>query len=91
MVLLGAAISTTDEQIAALFEGSRDREEVFLETIPGRQLLHVTFGSVLTVGKSATGRPFRDALLENLDRETDLHREVLERHLGKHLELLNAG
>ncbi len=84
-------ISTTDSQISALFEGNGDREELFLGTIPGRQLLHVTFGSVLTVGKSASGRPFKDAILENLDRETDLHREVLENHLGKHLELLNAG
>lgn len=84
-------ISTTDRQISALFDGNGDREELFLGTIPGRQLLHVTFGSVLTVGKSASGRPFKDALLENLDRETDLHREVLESHLGKHLELLNAG
>ncbi|RKX36131.1 MAG: hypothetical protein DRP71_01265 [Verrucomicrobia bacterium] len=84
-------ISTTDEQISALFGGNRDREEIFLETIPGRQLLHVTYGSVLTVGKSPAGRPFRDAILENLDTETALHREVLENHLGKHLELLNAG
>jgi hypothetical protein len=84
-------ISTTDKQISALFEGKGDREELFLGTIPGRQLMHVTFGSVLTVGKSASGRPFKDAILENLDREADLHREVLENHLGKHLALLNAG
>jgi len=84
-------ISTTAKQISDLFVDGRSREEKFLETIPGRQLLHVTFGSVLTVGKDMTGRPFRDSLLENLDREAALYREVLEHHLGRHLELLNAG
>jgi hypothetical protein len=55
------------------------------------KLLHVTFGSVLTMGKSAAGRPFRDALLENLANEASLYKEVLEHHLGKHLELLDSG
>src|SRR6185436_15759328 len=45
-------ISTTLDQVNALprFSGKAD-ERVYLDEIPGRQLLHVTFGSVLTLGK----------------------------------------
>src|SRR5260221_10107050 len=41
-----------------------EREKVYLDENGGRQVLHVTFGSVLTLGKSAQGRPFKDAILE---------------------------
>ncbi|MEZ5276263.1 MAG: tagaturonate epimerase family protein [Opitutaceae bacterium] len=84
-------ISTTTGQIDRLFTDGGAREDRFLETIPGRQLLHVTFGSVLTVGKLPSGRTFHDALLENLNREADLYREVLDHHLGRHLSGLNQG
>lgn len=84
-------ISTTNAQIDAVFALNGDRENTFLETIPGRQLLHVTFGSVLTMGSDASGRPFKDALLENLTRESDLYAEVLDHHLGRHLQELVAG
>lgn len=68
-----------------------EREKVYLEENGGRQVLHVTFGSVLTLGKSALGRPFKDAILETLNRHQALHREVLETHLGRHIQLLSAG
>lgn len=84
-------ISTTNAQIDAVFARNGDREDTFLETIPGRQLLHVTFGSVLTQGSDDSGRPFKDALLENLTREEDLYAEVLDHHLGRHLQELVAG
>ena len=85
-------ISTTSQDIAALpvFEGSKD-EAIYLNETAGRQLLHVTFGSVLTQGIAANGRPFRDALLECLVRESDLHAELLSNHFIKHLSRLNAG
>jgi len=84
-------ISTTTAQIDDLFTRAQGREDLFLETIPGRQLLHVTFGSVLTMGSDASGRPFKEALLEILEKEADLHTEVLDRHLGRHLQELVAG
>ena len=85
-------ISTTAAQVAALpaFSGPAD-EAVYLDEIPGRQLLHVTFGSVLTVGVDGKGRPFKDGILETLLERPDLHLEFLERHFVKHLSLLNAG
>ncbi len=85
-------ISTTDEDVACLAKNSdADLEDAFLEQVCGRQLLHVTFGSVLTAGKTAQGQSFRDAILETLQAHPDLHEAVLVKHLGKHLQLLNAG
>jgi hypothetical protein len=85
-------ISTTEAETAALtpYRGTAD-EAAWLDERVGRQLLHVTFGSVLTVGADARGRRFKESLLEALDRHADLHRELLAGHLGKHLRLLNAG
>lgn len=85
-------ISVTDGDIPGLMQTPKSElEKVFLDQDPGRQLLHVTFGSVLTKGKAADGTPFRDHLLTVLKAKPDLHIEVLEKHLGKHLQQLNAG
>jgi hypothetical protein len=86
-------ISTTEAQAASLPRGggARDLEWPYLDEVPGRQLLHVTFGSVLTQGRRPDGRPFKDAILDTLRRHDALHREVLVMHFDKHLGLLNAG
>ena len=68
-----------------------DEERRYLDERVGRQLLHVTFGSVLTQGRDDRGRPFKDAILELLDRRADLYQETLVAHFEKHLSLLNAG
>lgn len=86
-------ISTTDAELSALPRGggAKDVEKPYLDERPGRQLMHVTFGSVLTQGRRADGRPFKDAILETLRRHDALHREVLVKHFDKHLALLSAG
>ncbi len=85
-------ISTTEAEIAALppYSGTAD-EPAWLDERVGRQLLHVTFGSALTVATDARGRRFKDAILELLERHSDLHWDFLVRHLGRHLQALNAG
>ena len=85
-------LSTTLEQVQSLpgYAGPRD-EALFLDEVAGRQLLHVTFGSVLTVGADARGRKFKEGILEALERHAVLHLELLEKHFTKHLSLLNAG
>ena len=85
-------ISTTSTEVAALppYRGPSD-EPVYLDERAGRQLLHVTFGSVLTQGVDSQGRRFRDGLLEVLHGNAALHGEFLERHFVKHLSQLNAG
>jgi hypothetical protein len=85
-------LSTTLAQAQSLarYTGPRD-EVIFLDEVAGRQLLHVTFGSVLTVGVDARGRKFKEGILETLDRHAALHLELLEKHFTKHLSLLRAG
>ncbi|MCW5557974.1 MAG: hypothetical protein KIT22_09100 [Verrucomicrobiae bacterium] len=85
-------ISATSDQVAALppFRGAAD-EAVYLDELAGRQLLHVTFGSVLTAGADAQGRPFKAGILEVLEANAALHSELVERHFVKHLSLLKAG
>jgi len=79
-------ISTTEAQVNALPKYSGSKEEaVFLDEIPGRQLLHVTFGSVLTDAS------FKPRIMEALHKHASLHEEVLDRHFTKHLSLLTKG
>jgi hypothetical protein len=73
----------------ALAPGERERR--FLDEDAGRQVLHVTFGSVLTARDERGETRFRNRLLEVLRGAPDLYAEVLQAHLGRHLCLLQAG
>ncbi len=65
-----------------------DLEPVYLDEDNGRQILHVTFGSVLA-DLDENGKPrFGRDLLNLLEKYPDLHVEVLRKHLGRHLKLL---
>jgi hypothetical protein len=79
-------ISTTLAHVNALpkFSGPKD-ESHFIDEVAGRQLLHVTFGSVLT------HPDFKPRILELLREHTALHEELLDKHLSKHLSLLSQG
>jgi len=86
-------ISTTQVEIDALrpfVRGAAD-EARYLDERVGRQLLHVTFGSVLTLGIDARGRKFKAGILEALETNPDLHLECLEKHFDRHLSGLSAG
>ncbi|MCS7471719.1 tagaturonate epimerase family protein [Stieleria sp. ICT_E10.1] len=54
-------------------------------TKPGRQILHCTFGSVLTDAK--WGAVVRDCLVAH----PDTYRDVLDDHFGRHLDALRSG
>jgi tagaturonate epimerase len=54
-------------------------------TAPGRQILHCTFGSVLTDAK------FGPAVRDCLKSHPDTYKEILAVHFEKHLKSLNAG
>jgi hypothetical protein len=60
-------------------------EKLYLDENDGRQILHVTFGSVLT--DTALGPALRDVLVAH----PATHREVLAKHFGKHLKALCKG
>ncbi len=84
-------ISTTLAEVNALDRNAANLEELYLDERVGRQLLHVTFGSVLTIGKRPDGQTFKEAILATLNKHSDLHNELLEKHFDKHLSLLNQG
>ena len=50
-----------------------------------RQVLHCTFGSVLTLRDPAGRLVFRDRLLEALRADEETHYRIVEAHLRKHL------
>ena len=79
-------ISTTLAHVNALstFSGPQD-ETRFIDEVAGRQLLHVTFGSVLT------HPDFKPRILDLLREHATLHEELLDKHLSKHLSLLGQG
>ncbi|NUQ01840.1 MAG: hypothetical protein HUU35_18495 [Armatimonadetes bacterium] len=63
-------------------------ERQYLDHDGGRQVLHVTFGSVLRLGRTTAGEPFKEAILRIVAAQPELHREVVARHLGRHIDLL---
>jgi hypothetical protein len=65
------------------FTGKEEKE--YLDEVAGRQLLHVTFGSVLTHPQ------FKPRILETLHKHAALHEELLDKHFTKHLSLLSKG
>ncbi|MBT3268503.1 hypothetical protein HN371_15205 [Candidatus Poribacteria bacterium] len=70
---------------AGLSETERERE--YLDIEDGRQVLHVTFGSVLTNAE----RGYKQRIMDILGDNAELHAEVLETHLGRHIDLLTIG
>lgn len=56
-----------------------------LDLFDGRQLLHVTFGSVLTWQNEDGSYRFRDRLLHALRSNEEAHYAALEAHIGKHV------
>jgi hypothetical protein len=57
-----------------------------LNSNDGRQVLHVTYGSVLTVKDAAGNYRFRDRLLKGLASNEDVHYEIVARHMRRHVE-----
>lgn len=80
-------ISTELNQVPEKIE-EKELENWYLTNEAGRQILHVTFGSILAGGRSDKGVFFKDLIIENLIKNDQLYREVLHKHLGKHICLL---
>ena len=89
---VGAGVSTTGREVQALpgFDPAQ-AEWLYLDQRPGRQMLHATFCSVMTRGRDEQGRPFREAILELLERHPDIYREVLGVRLEGIFQGLAAG
>ncbi len=59
-----------------------------LEADDSREVLHVTFGSVMTVKDNDGNYIFRQRLLDTLHEHEEAYQKVLKRHLGRHMDLL---
>ena len=86
-------ISATQAEVDALrpFARGAADEALYLDERVGRQLLHVTFGSTLTLGVDAQGRKFKPGIMEALEKNPALHLEFLEKHFDRHLSGLSRG
>lgn len=65
-------------------------EPAYLGYDNGRQILHVTFGSVLTTPGEGGAPSFRERLASLLREHRDLHEEVLRLHFERHLRPLTG-
>jgi hypothetical protein len=65
----------------------QELERLYLDEDQGRQILHVTFGSVLTE-KGDNGYRFREKIRTIIRQNQTMHEDVLLRHLGKHIRYL---
>lgn len=79
--------------VSADLSAAQDGKSIGVDTLPEllnmddvRQILHVTFGRVLT-DKTTDGKSlFKDRLIQNLNRNEELHYEFIQHHFRKHLE-----
>lgn len=71
--------SLEDHELVSLFKNN-----------DARQLLHITYGHILTAEKDGK-LIFRDRLYNVWNKYSDTYASMLEKHIGKHLELLFKG
>jgi len=65
-----------------------DEVETILDHNTGRQMLHVTFGSVLTDKKEEGAWRFRDRMYQLLLKNEELHHEIVREHSRRHMVAL---
>jgi len=67
----------SDEELPALFEHT-----------DSRQLIHITYGLILNEKDSQGNYIFKDRLYKVWDENSETYASMLEKHIGKHLDLL---
>jgi len=83
-------VSALLERVPKASDVPDDALPALLEQFDTRQVLHVTFGSVLTA-TDADGRPrFRDRLLAVLQENEETYYRLLEAHFDRHLAPFDA-
>lgn len=83
-------VTTNVNKIPQLTELDDNRLETLLEHNDARQLLHITYGEILRYQDSDGGKPFRSAIYECLHAAEEVYYAELQRHIGKHLMLLES-
>ena len=85
MGLQSARVPARAEVVPRPADLADDQLETVLNGNDGRQLLHVTYGSVLTTRNDDGSYRFRDELMEVLIDNEEEHYAVLAKHLGRHV------
>ena len=82
---------TTNIDVLPDLDTLRDGElEPLLDERNVRQLIHVTYGSVLTATDPSGNPTLRDEFLQTLQRHEDDHYRLVGAHMDKHLDLLDT-
>jgi hypothetical protein len=84
-------VSADAAQVPAAEDVSEDALPGLLDDPHARQVLHVTYGSVLNAATGEGAPRFRDRLLDTLRQHEDVHLDIIQRHLWRHIEPLTKG
>ena len=80
---------TTDLDAIPDVASLRDDELVtLLDKVDSRQLMHITYGSILSTKKDDGSSLFKDELFQLLNDNEDLHYNYLVKHMKRHMDLL---
>jgi len=65
-----------------------DLEKIYLDDNNGRQVLHVTYGSILTAKREDGDWLFRDRIRRVLIDKEEEYYQTISRHIERHIEPL---
>ncbi len=83
---------TTDLSKIPALESLRDEELPSLFSMSdARQLIHITYGLILSAKRDDGGSLFKDRLYALWNEHAEGYEELLASHIGRHLELLYSG
>jgi hypothetical protein len=78
-------VSADPTKVATPDQLADDELATVLDDFDGREMLHVTFGSVLTIRDAAGDYRYRDRLLDALQANEQAHYAALEAHFDRHI------
>jgi hypothetical protein len=78
-------VSADPAKVPASDQLADDELATVLDDFDGREMLHVTFGSVLTARDAYGGYRFRDRLLAALQADEEAHYAAIEAHFDRHI------
>lgn len=83
-------VNTDLSKVPDIDDLADDELPQILDQNDGRQLLHITYGSVLSTRDEDGEYRFKDDFMATLREYEDTHYDFLESHLGHHVDLLTG-
>ncbi len=81
-------VSAKLEKVPAAADLSEHQYPRLLDEFDAREVLHVTFGSVMTTENADGTTLFRGRILAAILDHEEAYQQTLERHIGRHMDLL---